>query len=673
MKETTEAGVAGAAPARLHFHLPLEPSRLLRARERVRDYLHQQLLEADLIDDVVLALEEAMTNAVRHSGAAEDLEVALRFEGADLLLEVRDRGQGFDVGSFDPDALPDRLASGGRGLFLMAKLMDELHLGLDDGLAVRMAMRGVLEARTAREEFDRALTPSSPAGTPSHRKTRLRSMLEEIDEGFAALDWEYRHVHVNAAACRLVGLTRVEMLGRTPFELWPQIGGSELDRGYRAAMELGRPSIIEHETRAHGWLELRLYPTAAGLSVYFRDIAERKRQELEREALLEELRQQRRDLDRAQAVSHTGSWRLDLQHDALLWSAETYRMFDLPFATPLTYEAFLAFVHPDDRAYVDREWTAALHGVPYNIEHRIVVGETVKWVHERAELEFDTEGRLVGGFGTVVDISARKRAEQEQQQLAAELGAQTEKLQHLNEAQRDIATTLQANFLHPLPDLVGWEFGLATRVASAADLVGGDFHDVFILSDEQLVVLLGDVEGKGIAAAGMTETVHAAARALAVTGPSPSRVLERLNRLLLLQESPLVTALLVLLQRKSGELSIACAGHPAPLHLRCEGSVEPLSLEPGPPLGAFEESHYAPSTAELAPGEALLLYTDGVIDARREGVFFGPESLLATARRLAGASAQQIADGVREAVTDYADSLRDDLHVLVIRREAHSP
>jgi PAS domain S-box-containing protein len=97
----------------------------------------------------------------------------------------------------------------------------------------------------------------------------------------------------------------------------------------------------------------------------------------------------------------------------LLWSDETYRIFGIPTDTPLTYEAFLAAVHAEDRDFVDRSWQAALRGEPYEIEHRIVVDSEVKWVRERAELEFDRQELLIGGFGTVQDITDRKRVETE--------------------------------------------------------------------------------------------------------------------------------------------------------------------------------------------------------------------------------------------------------------------
>jgi PAS domain S-box-containing protein len=126
-----------------------------------------------------------------------------------------------------------------------------------------------------------------------------------------------------------------------------------------------------------------------------------------------ELRESQTDLSHAQAVAKTGSWRLDVRRNELLWSEETYRMFGVPKGTPLAYETFLNYVHPDDKAYVDESWQAAVRGEPYDIEHRIVVNGEVKWVREKAELEFDNDNILLGGFGTVQDVTERKKAEEE--------------------------------------------------------------------------------------------------------------------------------------------------------------------------------------------------------------------------------------------------------------------
>ncbi|MBI4723893.1 MAG: PAS domain S-box protein [Rhodomicrobium sp.] len=113
------------------------------------------------------------------------------------------------------------------------------------------------------------------------------------------------------------------------------------------------------------------------------------------------LRDSRNNLDRAQAVARTGSWRLDAGREELTWSGEA------------SCERFLAAVHPCDREYVGLRWKAALAGVPYDIEHRIAVDGKTKWVRGRAELEFDEAGELLGGFGTVQDITDKKQAEEQ--------------------------------------------------------------------------------------------------------------------------------------------------------------------------------------------------------------------------------------------------------------------
>lgn len=136
----------------------------------------------------------------------------------------------------------------------------------------------------------------------------------------------------------------------------------------------------------------------------FRDITELKKIE-------QNLINAKNDLQLAQEVALMGNWRLDVRNNTLHWSSESYQIFGIPLDTPLTYERFLETVHPDDRDYVDRKWKEALEGKPYDIEHRIIVNGGVKWIREKAKLEYDAHG-IKSGFGISQDITESKEAQE---------------------------------------------------------------------------------------------------------------------------------------------------------------------------------------------------------------------------------------------------------------------
>lgn len=127
----------------------------------------------------------------------------------------------------------------------------------------------------------------------------------------------------------------------------------------------------------------------------------------------EALRVSEENLKRAQSMANMGNWRLDLQKNELVWSDEIYRIFGEPKGTPQNYETFKGYVHPEDREYVDKKWKAGLAGDEYDIEHRIIADGMVKWVREKAFLEFGEKGELLAGFGITQDITKRKNAETE--------------------------------------------------------------------------------------------------------------------------------------------------------------------------------------------------------------------------------------------------------------------
>ena len=303
----------------------------------------------------------------------------------------------------------------------------------------------------------------------------------------------------------------------------------------------------------------------------------------------------------------------------------------------------------DLRLHVDLPDLEALLGAVIDtgaLCERDLQDEQGRW-HEMQVRPYKTaDGRIDGAVLTLFDIDEMTR------RLAV---------------QKRIATTLQENFIHELPAVPGLDLGMVAQAATQAELVGGDFGDVFVVDDTHVMLLIGDVAGKGVRAAGHTETVRSVIRTLATSDPSPALILEKTSRLLLRYDpdEPHVTAFLAVLDPKTGHVSYASAGHPAPVHLGAF-TCRTLDVKFGPPLGSFVRP-YANAHAVLTLEDYLVLYTDGVTEASRESALFGEERLFTALSGLRGRSAQEVAEGVADAARDFSGGLRDDIQVVVLR------
>jgi sigma-B regulation protein RsbU (phosphoserine phosphatase) len=172
------------------------------------------------------------------------------------------------------------------------------------------------------------------------------------------------------------------------------------------------------------------------------------------------------------------------------------------------------------------------------------------------------------------------------------------------------------------PDVAGYEFFDFYRPANQ---VGGDYFDYLRLPDGRVAVIVADVVGKGVAAALLMAKLSAEARFCLASGGNAAQAVNMLNeRLCRLHLDRFVTAVMVLLNPDNHEVSIANAGHMAPILRTKEGKImEPGSVEAGLPLGIMEELGYEEVTVRLAPGESLTLFTDGLNEAvSEEGEYY---------------------------------------------------
>lgn len=272
--------------------------------------------------------------------------------------------------------------------------------------------------------------------------------------------------------------------------------------------------------------------------------------------------------------------------------------------------------------------------------------------------------RLTGDDHTlVVDLAAR--------------AARAIEHAHINAERDHIARTLQASLLPPaLPQAPGLELAARYRPARGGADVGGDFYDCFPLGDGEWVALVGDVQGKGVEAATVTSLIHHSLRTIAMRETSPAAMLTRLNEAVLRRHDGrsrfCTLALVKLRERPDGGLDacVALGGHPQPLVRRTDGRVDPVGVH-GTLIGAVSDVRLQDANFVLAPGETLLLFSDGVTEARcpADGML-GEAGLAALLAGAGGGSAEETCAFVDLAVRAYPPG--DDVALLAVRARVES-
>jgi anti-sigma regulatory factor (Ser/Thr protein kinase)/CheY-like chemotaxis protein len=229
----------------------------------------------------------------------------------------------------------------------------------------------------------------------------------------------------------------------------------------------------------------------------------------------------------------------------------------------------------------------------------------------------------------------------------------------------DVALTLQRSLLpRALPDVLGTELCGRYVPASESLEIGGDFYDATALGDGRLVVTIGDVAGHGVLAAAVMGQVRQAVRAYAFEGHTPAGLMDRLDLLVSDSGLAMTTCLCGILDPSSGVLRFSNAGHPPPLVRRVDGTVERVTDGLSHPLGVTMAHRHAEAVVRLELGDALLLYTDGLVERRGEVIDVGIDRL---AERLAigFTSAEEACERI---VDELAQDLADDAALLAVTR-----
>jgi PAS domain S-box-containing protein len=225
---------------------------------------------------------------------------------------------------------------------------------------------------------------------------------------------------------------------------------------------------------------------------------------------------------------------------------------------------------------------------------------------------------------------------------------------------------------HP-PTVEGYSIASTYVPAVAGTEIGGDFLDVFRTEDGKLGVLIGDVSGKGIESAAMAATTRSTVRAFAYHSSDACYSMTQANSLLAnlqMEFAQFVTSVLAILDPVTGELSYSSAGHPPVIIGHSSGNNELLHSH-GMPLGVQAGAEYQEGRHALGPGDSLVLYTDGVSEARRDHTMFGVEGVQSVLQGHTTSGPEELVNSIFEAAMNYAEGkLRDDTAILIIQRDA---
>ncbi len=550
---------------------------------------------------------------------------------------------------------------------------------------------------------------------------RFRATFEQAAVGIAHVGFGGEWLRVNQKLCHIVGYTREELLERT-FQDITHPDDLQEDLDLFVPLMAGEISTYSMEKRylhkdgSTVWINLTVSAAYDGkgkpsycISV-IEDVTRRKRVEEAQRFLAQVGTTLSSSLDYRTtlagvarlAVPHLADWcvvdvceddgfldRVAVAHQDPEKVALAHELQERYPPDPDSSYGVARVLHTGRPELVAEIPEPLLEEAAHDAEHREILQDL--GLESYLVVPLVARGRTLGTI-TLVSAESGRRYGPDDLELAEELARRAALAvdnARLYRERSETARALQGSLLPSgLPDVPGVEVGLRYLPAGEAD-VGGDFYDVFDTTvrcregspepsgPSSWGVVIGDVCGKGAEAAAVLALARYTVRAVAMHEKCPTEILAGLNEAMLRQrrehdDHKFCTVAYARLEADDAErgakVSLSLGGHPAPVLLEVGGSTRRVG-EPGRALGVFDDPGLTPQEARLAPGDALVFYTDGVTEARSpDGAFFGEERLLSLLRACAGYDASTLAARVESAVLDFQENAsRDDMAVLVLR------
>lgn len=675
--------------------LPADRRTPAAARAVVRSVLEEAKLD-ELLDAALLLTTELSTNAVVHAGTDLDLEVVADRRG--VTVTVIDDARGVIAASSERAGIsPLRagaqlsltdLSERGRGLLLVdhfATRWGTTHYDAGKGVWFRLNRRGEPEPTDAITELTQLAATGGAGDVPTADTTALNALLEISQDPYADDPIsEFAH----ALLARLVELVGASG-GMVRCDLGEGDGMLVLAR-YGRTPRLDAPNLrvpLELGGAATGELVLDV-PTTSFVRPLAALAAERLTLTLENDRLRRAERRRQSWLTFLAEASDLLAQSLDVELTMALIPQLVVPRLGQWSAVHTTDD--WGRLQLEAAAHADEDSLSELHAAlqqtgPDSVMARLPgalrAGGQVPLPPptEGFALPLIARGLLLG----TLSVGRHPQRRHEPDEIAvlqdvARRAALAVDNARIHAERRNVARTLQRSLLPPaLPSVPGLGFGAAYVPTGDAVEVGGDFYDVVSLRDDQWLLAIGDVSGKGVQAATVTGLVREVIRALVRGGRPLPEILERINATLVERgRGRYCTLALAAVQLQAdGRLAVTLhlAGHEQPLLVRADGRTA-LTGSGGTALGLLDTINCPAETVHLGPGDSLIFYTDGVTERRRGRELFGRQRLRDAAAPLANYSAEVIATRLRTATLGFSsEPPRDDIALLVLRNEPVAP